>query len=101
LRLLKITGERIRSLVLSRGYASCELFAHENGIPKSTLSELLNGKNDPKLTTLAKICAGLEIQLSDLLRDPDIDAWVREVAPHYDPRAPRPRASRGARKSGK
>ena len=82
---LKITGERIRTLVSGRGYASMELFAHENSIPKSTLSELLSGKNDPKLSTLAKICAGLEIPLSELLRDSEIDAWVREVAPKYDP----------------
>lgn len=99
--ILKITGERIKALVGRRGYASVELFAHENRIAKSTLSEILSGKNDPKLTTLAKICAGLEIPLSELLRDADIDAWVREVAPKYDPRVPRARTARGTRKSGK
>jgi transcriptional regulator with XRE-family HTH domain len=101
LDILKITGERIRSLVLGRGYASIELFAHEHGIPKSTLSELLNGKNDPKLTTLAKICAGLEIPLSDLLADPGIDSWVREVAPGYDPRSPRQKSGKTGGKTGK
>ncbi len=84
--LLKITGDRIRDMVRGRGYSSIELFAHENRIPKSTLSELLNGKNDPKLSTLAKICAGLEIPLWELLRTPEIDMWVREVAPKYDAR---------------
>ena len=102
--LLRLTGERIKALVVRRGYASVELFAHENGIPKSTLSELLNGKNDPKLTTLAKICAGLEMSLSELLRDSEIDLWVREVAPTYDPRTPKRSAAkpgRGARKPSK
>jgi transcriptional regulator with XRE-family HTH domain len=91
-RLLKITGDRIREMVRGRGYASIELFAHENRIPKSTLSELLNGKNDPKLSTLAKICSGLEVSLAELLRAPEIDLWVREVAPKYDARTRRARA---------
>ncbi len=94
MELLSLIGERIRKRILGRGYPSIELFAHENGIPKSTLSELLNGKNDPKLTTLAKICAGLEITLSDLLRDPQIDTWIREEAPYYDPRTTRADAKR-------
>jgi transcriptional regulator with XRE-family HTH domain len=96
--ILKITGERIRSLVLGRGYSSIELFAHEHGIPKSTLSELLSGKNDPKLTTLAKICAGLEISLAELLCDPHIDLWVREKAPHYDVRMNRQESAMPGRK---
>jgi transcriptional regulator with XRE-family HTH domain len=97
-RLLKITGDRIRDMVRGRGYPSIELFAHENHIPKSTLSELLNGKNDPKLSTLAKICAGLEISLSELLRAPEIDLWVREVAPKYDARAGRTRSVKGSKR---
>jgi transcriptional regulator with XRE-family HTH domain len=99
--LLKITGERIKVLVGRRGYASIELFAHENSIAKSTLSEILSGKNDPKLTTLAKICAGLEIPLSELLRDADIDTWVREEAPKYDPRAPKSKSGKSGKKSGR
>lgn len=96
--ILKITGERIKALVGRRGYASVELFAHENRIAKSTLSEILSGKNDPKLTTLAKICAGLEIPLSELLRDADIDAWVREEAPRYEARAPKPKSGKSPRR---
>jgi transcriptional regulator with XRE-family HTH domain len=96
--LLKITGDRIREMVHGRGYASIELFAHENRIPKSTLSELLNGKNDPKLSTLAKICAGLEISLADLMRSPEIDSWVREVAPKYDSRSHRSKSG-GSKRS--
>ena len=81
--LLQHIGERIRSQILRSGYASIELYAHENNIPKSTLSEIITGKNDPRLTTLAKICAGLDWSLSDLFRDPELDAWVREKAAKY------------------
>lgn len=98
--ILRLTGERIKGLVARRGYTSIELFAHENRIAKSTLSELLNGKNDPKLTTLAKICAGLEIPLSELFHDNGIDLWVREKAPDYDPRSPKPKGGK-ARKSAR
>jgi transcriptional regulator with XRE-family HTH domain len=98
--ILKLTGERIKGLVARRGYASIELFAHENRIAKSTMSEILNGKNDPKLSTLAKICAGLEISLSELFRDNGIDAWVREEAPDYDPREPRSARPRSGKAAG-
>lgn len=91
---LKLIGERIKGRIDGSDYPSVERFAHENRIPKSTLSELLNGKNDPKLSTLAKICAGLEISLSELLRAPEIDLWVREDAPNYDARSPRTRSAK-------
>jgi transcriptional regulator with XRE-family HTH domain len=90
LDVLKHFGERIRERILRKGYASVELFAHENRIPKSTLSEILNGKNDPKLTTMAKICSGLEMTLSELFHDPSLDVWVRESAPEYVSRKPSP-----------
>ena len=95
MELFKLTGERIRAYVERRGYASVELFAHENGLAKSTLSELLSGKNDPKLSTLAHICAGLEISLAELFRDAAIESSVREEAPGYEPRSARRRGTRG------
>jgi transcriptional regulator with XRE-family HTH domain len=84
---LKHLGENIRRRIQNKSDGSIELFAHENQIPKSTLSEILNGKNDPRLTTLAKICSGLEIPLSELFIDPAIDIWVRESAAKYNPRS--------------
>jgi len=86
LELLDFLGARIKDRILGSGVRSVEKFALENDIPKSTLSELLNGKNDPRLTTLAKICAGLEISLSELLNEDAIDGWVRESAPRYEAR---------------
>ena len=99
--LLKHIGEKIRSQILRNGYASIELYAHENDIPKSTLSEIITGKNDPRLTTLAKICAGLEMTLSDLFRDPALDAWVRERAPDYAARRPTPTAKGSKRRAAR
>lgn len=86
---LKHIGDRIKTRILNSGYASIEIFAHENRIPKSTLSEILNGKNDPKLTTLAKICAGIGISLSDFFHESTIDSWVRDAAPKYVARHPK------------
>jgi transcriptional regulator with XRE-family HTH domain len=95
---LEIIGERIRSRIQASGVKSVERFAHENEIPKSTLSELLNGKNNPRLTTLAKICAGLEISLADLLDHESINSWVRESAPHYA--GALAKGQKGSRKKG-
>lgn len=95
--ILKHFGERVREKILRKGYASVELFAHENRIPKSTLSEILNGKNDPKLTTVAKICSGLETTLSELFHDSSLDLWVREDAPKYISRKPAAKKSRKGR----
>jgi transcriptional regulator with XRE-family HTH domain len=97
--LLKHIGEKIRSQILRSGYASIELYAHENDIPKSTLSEIITGKNDPRLSTLARICAGLDMTLSDLFRDPALDAWVRERAPKYASRRSAS-ASKGLKENG-
>ena len=85
--ILGYVGEKLKQRILKNGYETVELFAHENGIPKSTLSELLSGKNDPRLTTLLKMCAALDILPADLLHDQEIDLWVREGAPRYQTRA--------------
>src|SRR6187402_2916705 len=97
---LELIGERIRSRILASGVKSVERFAHENEIPKSTLSELLNGKNDPRLTTLAKICAGLEISLADLLDHDPIASWVRESGPNYGSKPIKSRPAK-AKKAGR
>jgi transcriptional regulator with XRE-family HTH domain len=84
---LQKLGENLRRRILdSSGSGSIELFAHENQIPKSTLSEVLNGKNDPRLSTLAKICSGLDIRLSDLFADPGLEHLVAESAGKYQAR---------------
>jgi transcriptional regulator with XRE-family HTH domain len=98
---LEKLGENIRRRIVNRSDAgSIELFAHENQIPKSTLSELLNGKNDPRLSTLAKICAGLEIRLSDLFADPAMESLVAEATARYSPSSKRSSRKSPARSTG-
>lgn len=94
-----ILAESIRNRILASNYKTEEEFAHGNGIPKSTLSELLSGRKNPRLTTLAKICAGLEITLSELLQDSGIDMWVREKAQKYDPRTAKPKTAKSGKKT--
>jgi transcriptional regulator with XRE-family HTH domain len=98
---LQKLGENLRRRI-SNASGSIELFAHENQIPKSTLSELLNGKNDPRLSTLAKICSGLDIRLSDLFADPALDILVAESAGKYQARGSTKRTpARGQAKAGR
>jgi transcriptional regulator with XRE-family HTH domain len=99
LDILGYVGEKLKQRILKGGYETVELFAHEHGIPKSTLSELLSGKNDPRLTTLLKICAALEMTPADFLKDHEIDLWVPESAPRYHARTKR--VSRPGKKSKK
>ena len=97
--ILGYLGDRLRQRILKSGYETVELFAHEHGIPKSTLSELLSGKNDPRLTTLFKICAALETTPTEFLKDHAIDQWVRESAPGYSARSKSSRSAKKAKKS--
>jgi transcriptional regulator with XRE-family HTH domain len=100
---LQKLGENLRRRILnSSATGSIELFAHENQIPKSTLSEVLNGKNDPRLSTLAKICSGLDIRLSDLFADPVLENLVAESAGKYRAQGSSKRApARAPAKSGR
>ena len=78
LNTLKALGETIKRQITLKGYATMELFAHENDIPKGTLSKILNGKVDPKATTLFRIAKGLEMDLPDLFRGGPLDSWNME-----------------------
>ena len=55
----------LRRFILEGGYPSVERFAHENAIDKTTLSRILNGKREPRLTTLIKIAECLNLTLND------------------------------------
>lgn len=98
---LQKLGANIRRRIVDKSKTgSIELFAHENDIPKSTLSELLNGKKDPRLATLAKVCAGLEIQLTELFADPALGSLVAEATARYSPSSSRSTKKAAARNPG-
>jgi len=64
----RILGERISKLRRKCGL-SLEKLAYEVGISKGNLSDIENGKRDPRLSTLQHIAYGLEISVSALLRE--------------------------------
>ena len=64
-------GKRVESLILKKGYRSPYAFWLEHGdegLSRSNLNYLINGKSDPKLSTLRRIAEGLEIEIADLFR---------------------------------
>ena len=62
-------GKRIKKLRQSGGQ-SLNIFCFENDLLKSTLSNIENGLNvNPKLDALLKIARGLNLTVSELLRD--------------------------------
>jgi len=61
-------GERISKRRRSRGL-TLEKLAYEMGISKGNLSDIENGKRDPRYTTLRAIAEGLDMPLSQLLKE--------------------------------
>lgn len=62
--------QNIQALVQRAGYRSFELFAHANGIDKSTVSRILAGSREPKVGTLDRIRQALEADWNELLAEP-------------------------------
>ena len=60
-------ADRIAQAIRKAGFSSYEEFAHVVNLPKSTLSRVLSGKADPRLSTLYRIAEGLEVSLVSLL----------------------------------
>lgn len=71
-RFAKALGKRLAKLIAQKGYKSPYGFWLEHGdegLSRSNLNYILNGKGDPKLSTLRRIAEGLEVSLSELLKD--------------------------------
>ena len=60
-------GDQVVKLRQKRGL-SLERLAYEAGISKGNLSDIENGKKDPRLSTLLLIASGLDISVSSLLK---------------------------------
>jgi len=78
--------ETLRQKITESGYPSFERFAYENAIDKTTLSRILNGKREPKISTLFKIASSLNLTLNDLYLSGN---QIREKAPAYSARSTR------------
>lgn len=56
---------RLRELVLAK-YGSLDRFYLEHEFSKGHLSQILRGKTDPKLSTIAKLAKALDVDVRDL-----------------------------------
>jgi len=70
--------ENIRKEISLAGYRTIELFSHEHGIDKSTLSRVLNAQREPRVSTLIKICQALDIPVSRLFGESPSYAMVAD-----------------------
>ncbi len=65
-------AENIRRLIAKKiklgEFSSIENFASSTGLQKSLLSRILNLKADPRISSLNKIAAALEVPVADLVR---------------------------------
>ena len=71
-KLFVALGKRVADLIREKGYKSPYAFWLEHGddgLSRANLNYLLNGRSDPKLSTLYRIAEGLEIDLSVLMKD--------------------------------
>ena len=66
-KVIKILAKLIKEERLKQN-KSQRLLADEFDIPKSMLSRLENGINEPKIISLMSICEALNIKLSDLIK---------------------------------
>lgn len=70
-RILQLCGER--NITINK-------LATLSALPPSSIKNILYGKSkDPKLTTIKKICDGLEITLGEFFSTPEFDALDQEV----------------------
>lgn len=76
---LESLGQSIKSHIAAKGYATIEAFAHEHAIAKGTLSKIVNGKVDAKVSTLLRISQALGISPSEFFpAHPVPENWVME-----------------------
>lgn len=66
--ILRQLGSRIAKERRKRGI-TLEKLAYEMGMSKGNLSNIEHGKRDPRFITLRAIATGLDVNLSQLLKD--------------------------------
>ena len=80
---LETLRQNIRSSLTAAGYRSVELFAHEHGLEKSTLSRILSGKREPKITTILRIAQALGVTLDVLCYAHTVGPKISDLDSHY------------------
>lgn len=66
--LLAVLGRNIEKLIEKRGFETAERFAWVTGLPKTTLSRIIRGKGDVRISKLFKIAKALRVRVDDLLK---------------------------------
>lgn len=74
--------KRIKEILDEKGWTLYKL-SKETGIPYSSLNSLFNKNNQPTISTLEKICEGLQISLEDffsagLSHQIEVESYTRE-----------------------
>jgi len=68
--LLANLGKNIAYFILRRGYKTFEEFAWTVEIPKTTLSRIIRGKGDVRISKLNKIAKALNVKIDRLIQPP-------------------------------
>lgn len=75
--------DNIRKEIAMAGYRTIELFAHEHGIDKSTLSRVINGQREPRVGTIVRIARALDIRISRLFGESELLQTVERPESSY------------------
>lgn len=78
IELNKILANRIRFL-RNQYNLTIEKLAYQSGTSKSGLSEIENYKKEPKTQTIAKLCAGLGITISQFYNFKEMEDYVNSL----------------------
>jgi transcriptional regulator with XRE-family HTH domain len=62
-------GEALAKRIEESDYRTVEEFAHVTGVAKSTMSRILHGTTDPRLSTLQKLASALGLNVTQLLEE--------------------------------
>lgn len=68
---IQILTKNLKYWIRKRGYTTYEGFAFQVGIPKSTLSQILNHNRDPRLGTIEQFAFMLGLSVAELTEPPN------------------------------
>lgn len=77
------THERLRQLMQERGWSEYRL-SKECGLSESTLANIFRRNTVPSISTLAAICSGFGITLSQFFADNDMVELTPELKDLFD-----------------
>lgn len=69
----KTLGQAIRRMRIEKTGKSTILFAYENDIPKSTLTRIERGENEPQIVTLKKLAEAFGLSMSEFFKEIEKD----------------------------